>query len=131
MIRLILPWPPSANRYWRHPASGPLAGRHLISAEGRAYRKAVRLAMVEQLQRQPCLRQRVVVEVQAAPPDNRRRDLGNLDKALMDALTHAGLWLDDSQIDDQRFIRRLPVPEGRVVLVVRDAEPLQALREAA
>lgn len=32
-------------------------------------------------------------------PDRRRRDLDNILKALFDALTHAGLWLDDSQID--------------------------------
>jgi len=34
--RLVLPWPPSANRYWRHV--GP---RVLISREGRIYRRNV------------------------------------------------------------------------------------------
>lgn len=131
MISLTLPWPPSANRYWRHPSSGPLAGRHLISAEGRAYRSAVHVALVEQLQRHPRLRQRLVVQVEAAPPDNRARDLDNLSKALMDALTHAGLWVDDSQIDDVRVLRRLPQPGGRIVLTVREAEPLQPLQVAA
>ena len=39
------------------------------------------------------------------PPDNRKRDLGNLDKCLLDALTKAGVWTDDSLVDDQRFRR--------------------------
>jgi len=32
------------------------------------------------------------------PPDLRRRDLDNCFKALFDALTHAGIWQDDSQV---------------------------------
>ena len=31
------------------------------------------------------------------PPDARRRDIDNYNKALCDALTHAGVWEDDSQ----------------------------------
>lgn len=37
--------------------------------------------------------------ISAHAPDNRRRDLDNFGgKALLDALTHAGVWLDDSQV---------------------------------
>lgn len=130
-ILLDLPWPPSVNSYWRHPSSGPLAGRHLISAEGRAYREAARLAMIEQLQRQPRLRQRLDVTIQVAPPDRRQRDLDNLPKAIFDSLTHAGLWMDDSQIDALQVIRREPTPGGRVILVIREADPLEAMPNAA
>ena len=42
-----------------------------------------------------------------------RRDLDNLLKGLLDALTHAGLWLDDSQVADLR-IRRAPTIGGMV-----------------
>ena len=35
----------------------------------------------------------------AFPPDRRRRDLDNLQKPLLDALQHAGVYEDDSQID--------------------------------
>lgn len=31
-------------------------------------------------------------------PDRRKRDLDNLFKALLDALTHAGVWKDDSLV---------------------------------
>ncbi|MCV5079210.1 RusA family crossover junction endodeoxyribonuclease, partial [Escherichia coli] len=38
------------------------------------------------------------VEIVLFPPDNRIRDLDNYNKALFDALTHAGVWEDDSQV---------------------------------
>lgn len=38
------------------------------------------------------------VSLQLVPPDRRKRDIDNYNKALLDALTHSGLWSDDSQI---------------------------------
>ncbi|YCI80364.1 RusA family crossover junction endodeoxyribonuclease [Enterobacteriaceae bacterium] len=98
-MRLSLPFPPSVNTYWRAPNKGPLAGRHLISAKGRQYQSAACAAVMEQLRRIPkpvetCL----AVEITLYPPDARRRDLDNYNKALFDALTHAGVWLDDCQV---------------------------------
>ncbi|MGQ0421600.1 hypothetical protein ACT4US_24475, partial [Bacillus sp. HC-Mk] len=46
-MKLTLPFPPSVNTYWRAPNSGPLKGRHLISARGRAYQSAACAAIVE------------------------------------------------------------------------------------
>lgn len=40
-MRLTLPFPPSVNKYYRHINKGQLAGRTLISEEGRAFRSAV------------------------------------------------------------------------------------------
>lgn len=34
-MKLILPFPPSVNTYWRHPNKGAFAGKSLISAAGR------------------------------------------------------------------------------------------------
>lgn len=129
MIELRLPWPPSANTYWRHPNKGPLAGRTLISQEGRAYRATVIALVLEKLRRPPRLSGRLAVDVEAFMPDLRRRDLMNLEKATSDALTHAGLWLDDEQIDDFR-IRRGPVLKpGCLVLQVREIAPAVAQAE--
>jgi crossover junction endodeoxyribonuclease RusA len=36
--------------------------------------------------------------ITAHPPDNRKRDLDNLQKSLLDSITCAGVWQDDSQI---------------------------------
>ena len=37
--------------------------------------------------------------------DGRRRDLDNILKGFQDVCTHAGLWLDDSQIDHLTVVR--------------------------
>jgi crossover junction endodeoxyribonuclease RusA len=94
MIELTLPWPPSVNRYWR-----TFQGRMIISAEGRAYRKAV----ADQVLIQRGAKHydgKMKVEIEAWRPDNRRRDLDNLLKAALDGCTHAGVWEDDSNIVD-------------------------------
>ena len=54
---------------------------------------------------------RLAVTITVNPPDKRKRDIDNLAKAPLDALTHAGLWLDDSQID-KLSIERGPVTKG-------------------
>lgn len=115
MIEIELPYPPSANSYYRHPTKGALAGRHLISAEGREYRQRI-MDMVRQLNAH--MPGRLAVTLICHMPDRRRRDLGNVEKALCDALTHAGLWHDDSQIDDLRIIRAPVVAGGRVTVRV-------------
>ncbi len=96
-MKFVLPFPPSVNTYWRAPNKGPLAGRHLISAKGRAYQSAACAAIVEQLRRLPKPTSTpAAVENTLFPPDARRRDIDNYNKALFDALTHAGVWEDDS-----------------------------------
>lgn len=40
----------------------------------------------------------VVVAIVFYPPNLVRRDLDNFLKAPLDALTHAGVWVDDSQV---------------------------------
>lgn len=101
-----LPFPPSVNSYYRHPGgSGPLAGRHLISREGRNYRTAVQAAVLTGDRAGLPFKGKLAFTVFAAPPDHRRRDLDNLLKGLQDALCHAGVYVDDFQIDDLRVVR--------------------------
>ena len=119
IVTLTLPWPPSVNEYWRHPGRGPLAGRHLISAEGRTYRRTVR-SLLPALQP---LGERLHVAIHAYPPDRRRRDLDNLPKAVLDALTHAGLWGDDSQIDHLEIERHETRPGGEIEVVIALRRP--------
>ena len=96
-ITLTLPWPPSVNKYWR-----TFQGRMIISAEGRSYRKA----MADQVLIQRGAKHytgKLRVQIEAFRPDNRRRDLDNLLKAVLDGCTHAGVWEDDSNIVDLRI----------------------------
>lgn len=109
MTSMTLPWPPSVNTYWRHPLTGRFAGMHLISEKGRAYRKNIQqLCMVARIKPKEG---RLKVTILASPPDRRARDLDNVLKGLLDALTHGGAWHDDEQIDDLHIIRR-PVKAG-------------------
>ncbi len=92
MTSLCLPWPPSINRYYRH-----VGCRTLISREGRTFRRNV-CALLGGSGRPP-ISGRIALAMDAFPPDRRRRDLDNLQKPTLDALQHAGVYLDDSQID--------------------------------
>lgn len=120
MIRLTLPYPPSANRLYRHV--GP---RVLLSSAGRAYYAEV-ARIVSALRFQTAVafpfRGSLAVMIDAYVPDLRKRDLGNVEKACCDSLTKAGVWEDDSQIDDLR-IRRMPVDRGdpRVEVTIGEA----------
>lgn len=109
-MKLILPFPPSVNTYWRHPNKGAFAGKSLISEAGRKFQSAACAAIVEQLRRLPKPTSAPAsVEIVLFPPDNRIRDLDNYNKALFDALTHAGVWEDDRQV------KRMLVEWGPVI----------------
>lgn len=93
VLELTLPWPPTVNTYYRN-----VQGKTLISETGRKYRAAVADQVL--IQRGAKLfAGRLAVAITAHVPDKRRRDLDNLFKSTLDALTHAGVWLDDQQID--------------------------------
>lgn len=115
MLTLTLPYPPSVNAMWRSPRSGPLAGRTLMSKEGRQYREDACRAVGDRLW-QP-LKERLRVDIEARMPDRRRRDVDNVPKAVLDALSHAGVWMDDSQIDDLRVWRSSQMT-GEVIVTI-------------
>ena len=100
MLEITLPWPPSLNSYWRSvPGKGVL-----ISKDGRDYRERI-IAMAVAQKWQSFGSQRIKVEIEAWMPDRRKRDLDNLLKSVLDCMTKAGVWDDDSQIDDLRIVR--------------------------
>ncbi len=109
MTSLTLPWPPSNNTYYRR-----VGAKTLISEKGRSYTQSV--AKLCWATRTPKHEGRLRVEITAYPPNRATRDLDNLFKALLDSLTKAGVWNDDSQIDDLRIIRG-PVKAGGLVQI--------------
>ena len=68
--------------------------RHLV-AQCALWRRVKRFEADDRLQ----------VIIYAHPPDKRRRDLDNLLKATLDAIQHAGVYPDDSQIDEILIMR--------------------------
>lgn len=119
-VTLVLPWPPSMNRYWRSITIKGQA-RVVLSADGREYRESVIGAVVAQ--RSPRVTGRVAVRVAAWVPDRRPRDLDNMFKAILDSLTHAGVIEDDSFIDTLAIRRRTVKPGGEVVVRIRRIDP--------
>ena len=115
-MHTLLPWPPSMNHYWRRV--GP---RTLISREGRTFRTSVCALLGGGGPRKPPAGGRIALTMDAFPPDRRRRDLDNLIKATADALQHAGVYEDDSQIDILLVCRREPDrPHGHIEICVEE-----------
>jgi crossover junction endodeoxyribonuclease RusA len=104
MIELTLPWPPSVNQMYR-----VFGNRAIISERGREYRRNALKDIMMQRVGKMSQHERLSVLIHAMPPDRRRRDIDNLAKAVLDVLVHAGIMLDDSQID------RLGIERGDVV----------------
>ncbi|STH74216.1 Holliday junction resolvase [Escherichia coli] len=92
----------------------PANGEHLlatVSKAGERYRRDVAL-IVRQQRLKLNLSGRLAIKIIAEPPDKRRRDLDNILKAPLDALTHAGLLIDDEQFDEINIVRGQLVPGG-------------------
>lgn len=118
MRPLVLPWPPTVNTYFRSVLINGSV-RVLISKDGRKYRETVRAAVWERFGALKPTRARLAVVVAAFPPDRRERDLDNLFKGLLDAVTHAGVWVDDSQIDLLAIHRCEVAKPGRVEMRIK------------
>jgi len=100
MINIRLPYPPTANHL--HTIA---RGRKILSATGKSYYKMVAVEVLSQLKRVPAMSGRLSVKIIATMPDKRRRDLDNILKAALDGMKYAGVYEDDSQIDDLQIIR--------------------------
>ena len=62
----------------------------------------------------------LAVEVEVHPPDNRRRDIDNVQKALLDALQHGGAYADDGQVVRLTLVKGAPVAGGKTLVRIRN-----------
>lgn len=95
-ITLELPWPPSTNRIWRR-----VGNRTVLSKAAKKYYKDVTDSIAVPV----AMTGRLAVALVVSPPDERRRDIDNLTKTVLDALRKVGAYEDDSQIDLLTIIR--------------------------
>ena len=91
----LLPWPVSVNALYR------ARGRRVyVSARGKAFKKACGIIFAGT--KMVYETERVWLDIEVHPPDNRRRDISNLIKIVEDALP----WFrDDSQVDEIKIKR--------------------------
>jgi crossover junction endodeoxyribonuclease RusA len=112
VIQLLLPYPPaSGNKTTRHTRGGG----HYTLPEISRYRDHVRLIVERSIVEDWCNGDdslECVMEIY--PPDRRKRDMDNVCKVVSDALTKAGVWSDDFQIDRLVLIRKNPEKHGLV-----------------
>ncbi|WP_395806891.1 RusA family crossover junction endodeoxyribonuclease [Archangium minus] len=126
-IRLTLPYPPSANTYWK-----PARGRGLVPSD-EALRYKVAVAQLVQAAGVQPLKGPVRLTMKAYRP-RRVGDLDNVRKVLLDAL-QGWAFLDDGQVSEDHGYRLDDAKAPRVeVLLEADAvatpEEAQAHRQA-
>ena len=94
-IQLTLPLPPSANQIWR---------KHRLSEQAKSYYLVVKSLIATKRAKgslpQEAITGDVKAEVTVLLGKRNKRDLDNNIKGLFDALTKAGVWLDDSQVKE-------------------------------
>ena len=110
-----LPYPPSINHYFSY-----YQGRPVLSKDARTYRHQVRRIAIDAGIKP--LMGLIAVRIDIWPPDNRRRDCDNSQKSILDALQHAGVFWDDSQVVWLLSIKHESKSKGQIKVQIDDAE---------
>jgi Holliday junction resolvase RusA-like endonuclease len=111
-IEIELPWPPSANIYWRS-----WRGRGVVSAEARAYKAHIKKLSLTW----PKVffeKEETSFLIRAFPPDRRKRDLSNTIKIIEDSLEGI-LYTNDFQTAEIHILRS-DVYTGKIVLRLKE-----------
>ena len=111
-VTLYLPYPPSVNTYWR--ANGK---RRFISKAGVEFKKAVADYVISN-QVPKFGDSRLRIDIIINPRSRRAFDLDNTCKAIFDSMMDAGVYDDDSQIDEFTIRRGVAKTGGGCIVVV-------------
>ncbi len=117
--KLFLPMPPTVNHYWSRAKNGAV----YLTPKARAYKTEVlsrvssrRIVFGDKLRFKNNERLKVTITLHFST--KAKNDLDNRLKGLLDALTKANIWTDDSQIDVLVVKRGNVVKGGRVVIEI-------------
>lgn len=129
-IRIELPFPPSVNSYWgsrivTSRKTRRAAVQRYVDEPGKRFRRAaIDECMVQRVMHRG-LQGPLAAAVDYYPPDARTRDHDNFGKGLWDALVHAGVMEDDSQIRDCRYRMHPKQPPGKVIVTLWPISDMQ------
>lgn len=118
-ITIDLPFPPSVNAVWRSTAQ---FGRVLKSEEYRSWLKLAGGYWMQQRGKQEIkhIDGSYKLEITLTPPDKRRRDLGNYEKALSDFCQEVGIVNNDclcEKLSLEWDRSKDAIPGARLILV--------------
>lgn len=112
MLNLTLPYPPSVNTYWGFKGS-----QRFLTKRAKEFKAEVEAAFI--LSEHPGMGDdRINLIVFLHAPDKRVRDIDNIAKPLLDALTQAGVFNDDGQVDRLLIVRRETKKGGECRVVI-------------
>lgn len=116
-----LPMPPSVNQLYAHGQNGPYLKREIV-----IFREQVQLLVGSRIPgpkgakpkfKHTPYADRLAIDIYVTAKDHARRDMDNLEKCLLDALTKSGVYQDDFQLDDVRIRRAASQKENPHVIV--------------
>jgi len=111
---LNLPWSPSINSYYGITCNGNIPHKY-IKQKGKDYKQKVKTYIQENnLDIQANINLKVSIIL--TPPDNRTYDIDNNLKCVLDSLSEANFWQDDSHIKELH-ISYAPVQKPGGILV--------------
>ncbi len=113
ILRFTVPYPPSINHYYKYTLK-----KIVLGEKGAQYRRDAYYLLHKY--RGHCKDKRLAITINLFPPDNRRRDIDNVLKCLLDSIQHAGIYDDDNQIDMLTVIRRNVVKGGDVMVWISE-----------
>lgn len=115
---LTLPLPPSVNSYWGFHGS-----KRFLTPQAKEFKWRVHKAFYDSGQAKFTIHQRLEVSITLHFKDKRTTDIDNRVKSLLDALTQAYVFPDDSQIDSLHVYRGHPDPHGACTVTI---QPMQS-----
>lgn len=109
---LTLPMPPSVNSYWGFKGS-----QRFLTSKAKTFKQEVWIAAFNS-KHKGFKDARLSITVNVFPPDKRVRDIDNVLKPLLDALTQAKMFDDDGQVDRLTIIRGDVVKNGLCTVII-------------